>query len=95
VTAATDPVPGWSHQQGVDYEIAQDTLTQLIAFAGRRIDQLQQPGAADTVELAAWQTRREEWAQRRLDLTPTNVTAVQHVLTTDADLLRAFHDGAK
>jgi hypothetical protein len=69
-------------------------LTQLIAFTGRRIDQLQQTGA-DADELAALRARRAEWVQRRLDLAPTDTTAVQHVLAADAEMLRMFQNGAR
>jgi hypothetical protein len=88
-----DSISGWSHPEGVAYEIAQDTLTQLVAAAGQHLARLQNEPRPDRAQIAIWEARRAAWAQRRLDLSPADVIAAQQVLGQDAQTLRSLQAG--
>lgn len=90
MTPQHDSPAGWSHADGVAYEIAQDILTQLIAAAGQQITRLRGNPDPDPAQIADWQARRATWAQRRLALTPAETSAVRQVLEDDAATLRAI-----
>lgn len=78
----------WSLQEGVDFELAQEILAELVALAGRKITAAQ-GGNADA-EVARWEALRADWSKRRLSLYPTDAGAVQSVLTQDGATLRSL-----
>lgn len=92
MTSEQDPVQGWSLEEGVKYEVAQDVLMRLIAIAGRRIRQLEDQPEPDQAEIAQWQERRSTWIRRRHELLPTDAVANQQVLDEDGQILRALQD---
>lgn len=78
-------VPGWSHDDGVRFEVARNVLAQLIGHAATRIDAA---GGNDP----DWRERQQQWAARRLDLTPGS-TDVERVLADEGPLLRRLLAG--
>lgn len=89
--------PGWSQDDGVRFEVARNVLAQLIGYAATRIDGERRDEPADEPADeqnagSAWRRRQQEWASRRLALTPGDPD-VERVLAEQGPLLRQLLAG--
>lgn len=78
-------VPGWSHDDGVRFEVARNLLAQLVGHAANRV------GAATGLD-SSWRVRQQQWVARRSALTPGDAD-VERVLADEGPLLRGLLSG--
>jgi hypothetical protein len=77
---------------GVGFEVARETLAQLIGYASTRLNQERAKPAPNAAAIQSWQQRRDQWASRYQSLQPDDAEGIRSVLDVEAAQLRAWQE---
>lgn len=77
----------WSNEDSVDYEVALDTISRLVAWYAARIEQERAKAEPNTAAIDGWRAERARWVRERQELRPTAVGRVREATAEAAELL--------
>ncbi|TDO49230.1 hypothetical protein EV643_106199 [Kribbella sp. VKM Ac-2527] len=83
---------GWTSDQAVMYEIAQEGVRQAIGYYAQLIGAEEAAAEPDADAIAGWRAEQEAWAARGQELTPMDSPAVKRTRADAYELLSEDED---
>jgi len=83
---------GWTPDQAVVYEIAQEGVRQAIGYYAQLIAAEEAAAEPDADAIAGWRAEQQAWAARGQELTPLDDRAVKRVRAEAYELLSVEED---
>lgn len=83
---------GWTSDQAVMYEIAQEGVRQAIGYYAQLIGAEEAAAEPDAEAIAGWRAEQQVWAARGQELTPVDAAAVKRTRAEAYELLSEDED---
>ena len=83
---------GWTPDQAIKYEIAQEGVRQAIGYYAQLIGAEEAAAEPDADAIAGWRAEQQTWAARGQELTPMDSSAVKRTRAEAYELLSVDDD---